>query len=58
MKEFKNNIIEQFKNLFAFVCYLIICTWWIWIIPLGMYVAYRISISDLPDWFKFWLLTR
>ena len=22
----------------------------------GSYLAYRIATSDLPDWFKFWLL--
>lgn len=28
------------------------------ICALSLWIAYKISISDLPDWFKFWLLQR
>lgn len=26
------------------------------LIVLAVFVAYKISVSDLPPWFKFWLL--
>lgn len=30
--------------------------WWIWIPAIILFIYYLISISDLPDWFKFFLL--
>lgn len=43
-------------KLFAFLY----ITWPIWVALLfgaiACFVAYQISISDLPDWLKFWLL--
>lgn len=38
--------------LFSFL----FCTWWLWILAIILGIAYLISISDLPVWFKFWLL--
>lgn len=38
--------------LFSFL----FCTWWLWVILIIGIIAYQISISDLPNWFKFWLL--
>lgn len=39
-------------RLFSFL----FCTWWLWTIMIIGIIAYLISVSDLPDWFKFWLL--
>lgn len=30
--------------------------WWVWALIIVLGVGYLISISDLPDWFKFFLL--
>lgn len=28
----------------------------LWVIPIVIFIVYKISTSNLPDWFKFWLL--
>lgn len=28
----------------------------LWVIPIVILIVYKISTSNLPDWFKFWLL--
>lgn len=44
---------KKFKDLiFSFL----FCIWWIWTIAIVMAIAYLFSVSDLPFWFKFWLL--
>ena len=44
MKKIKDHILSFF------------CTWWVWVIAITCAIAYLISVSDLPVWFKFWLL--
>lgn len=33
-----------------------VCTWWIWLIVIIFLINYKIAASDLPVWFKYWLL--
>lgn len=52
MKRIK-GFIELIKNIFLF---LTLGLWWLWALLLTFYISYLISVSDLPDWFKFFLL--
>lgn len=52
MKRFK-GFIEHIKNLITFFVFGL---WWLWTLLLVFFIAYQIAISDLPDWFKFFLL--
>lgn len=46
-------MMKKFKDwIFSFL----FCTWWLWVIVIFGAIAYLISVSDLPIWFKFWLL--
>lgn len=52
MKKIK-EFLEKIKNELVFI---FLGFWWVWILILGLAIGYLISISDLPDWFKFFLL--
>ena len=52
MKRFKGYL-ELIKNLIIFFVF---GFWWLWALLLIIFVAYQIAVSDLPDWFKFFLL--
>ena len=52
MKKIK-DFIELIKNLFVLF---IFGFWWVWALILILFISYQISVSDLPDWFKFFLL--
>ena len=52
-----------FKKIKEFFCDLVGIIWvlflyapWLFLIPIIILVAYFIAVSDLPDWFKFFLL--
>ena len=52
-----------FKKIKGFFCDLVGCIWvlflyapWLFLIPIIILIAYLIAVSDLPDWFKFFLL--
>ena len=50
----KKQFMEDMKGLFfALLPWLIV----IGVIALACFLAYKISVSDLPPWFKFWLLS-
>lgn len=52
MKKIK-KILEAIKNGLVFI---FLGFWWVWALILVLVIGYLISISDLPDWFKFFLL--
>ena len=52
MKRIK-GFVELTKNILVF---LIFGFWWVWALILILFIGYQISVSDLPAWFKFFLL--
>ncbi len=52
MKRIK-DFLELLKNCMLL---LLVGFWWVWGIAFVLFVAYWISTSDLPKWFKFFLL--
>ena len=50
------KIKEIFWDLLGFIWFLFLYAPWLFLIPIIMLTAYFIAVSDLPDWFKFFLL--
>ena len=50
------KIKQFFLDLLGFIWVLFLYAPWLFLIPIIILVAYSIAVSDLPDWFKFFLL--
>lgn len=50
------RIKKFFKEMKELMVALLIYFYWLWIPAIILFIYYLISISDLPDWFKFFLL--
>lgn len=47
----------MFEKIWNLIVTFFYYTWWFWMIALIIGFNYWIAVSDLPDWFKFWLLS-
>ena len=50
----KKQFLEDMRGLFITLLPWLIM---IGVIALACFLAYKIAVSDLPPWFKFWLLS-
>ena len=47
---------QVFKNIKDFIQALFVICPALFVLPVVLFIAYLIATSDLPDWFKFFLL--